>query len=116
MENEHQKNNIQKIIQLPAQEEALKHHQVRERSVWIQKALKYNQKNEKGNLKEYCKNLKNNKITVSYEMKKFGDFLIENKKLVEYTGNSEIVKIPNGVKVIGEGAFAGETNIKKSRL
>ena len=65
------------------------------------------------NLKEYCKNLKNNKITVSYEMKKFGDFLIENKKLVEYTGNSEIVKIPNGVKVIGEGAFAGETNIKK---
>ena len=66
-----------------------------------------------GNLKEYCKNLKNNKITVSYEMKKFGDFLIENKKLVEYTGNSEIVKIPNGVKVIGEEAFAGETNIKK---
>ena len=44
MENEHQKNDIQKIIQLPAQEEALKHHQVRERSVWIQKALKYNQK------------------------------------------------------------------------
>ena len=66
-----------------------------------------------GNLKEYCKNLKNNKITVSYEMKKFGDFLIENKKLVEYTGNSEIVKIPNGVKVIGEEAFAGEINIKK---
>ena len=48
MENEHQKNDIQKIIQLPAQEEALKHHQVHERSVWIQKALKYNQKNEKG--------------------------------------------------------------------
>ena len=47
MENEHQKNDIQKIIQLPAQEEALKHHQVHERSVWIQKALKYNQKNEK---------------------------------------------------------------------
>ena len=66
-----------------------------------------------GNLKEYCKNLKNNKITVSYEMKKFGDFFIENKKLVEYTGNSEIVKIPNGVKVIGEEAFAGEINIKK---
>ena len=66
-----------------------------------------------GNLKEYCKNLKNNKITVSSEMKKFGDFFIENKKLVEYTGNSEIVKIPNGVKVIGEEAFAGETNIKK---
>ena len=66
-----------------------------------------------GNLKEYCKNLKNNKITVSYEMKKFGDFLIENKKLVEYTGNSEVVKIPNGVKVIGEEAFAGEINIKK---
>ncbi len=35
------------------------------------------------------------------------------KKLVEYTGNSEIVKIPNGVKVIGEEAFAGEINIKK---
>ena len=66
-----------------------------------------------GNLKEYCKNLKNNKITVSSEMKKFGDFFIENKKLVEYTGNSEIVKIPNGVKVIGEEAFAGEINIKK---
>ena len=66
-----------------------------------------------GNLKEYCKNLKNNKITVSSEMKKFGKFLIENKKLIEYTGNSEIVKIPNGVKVIGEEAFAGETNIKK---
>ena len=66
-----------------------------------------------GNLKEYCKSLKNNKITVSSEMKKFGDFFIENKKLVEYTGNSEIVKIPNGVKVIGEEAFAGEINIKK---
>lgn len=66
-----------------------------------------------GNLKEYCKNLKNNKITVSYEMKKFGEFLIENKKLIEYTGNSEVVKIPNGVKVIGEEAFAGEINIKK---
>ena len=33
-----------------------------------------------GNLKEYCKSLKNNKITVSSEMKKFGDFFIENKK------------------------------------
>ena len=66
-----------------------------------------------GNLKEYCKNLKNNKITVSSEMKKFGKFLIENKKLIEYTGNSEVVKIPNGVKVIGEEAFAGEINIKK---
>ena len=52
MENEHQKNDIQKIIQLPAQEEALKHHQVHERSVWIQKALKYNQKNEKGQLQK----------------------------------------------------------------
>ena len=30
-----------------------------------------------GNLKEYCKSLKNNKITVSSEMKKFGDFFIE---------------------------------------
>lgn len=55
MENEHQKNDIQKIIQLPAQEEALKHHQVHERSVWIQKALKYNQKNE---------NVKNTIITL----------------------------------------------------
>ena len=36
-----------------------------------------------GNLKEYCKKLKNNKITVSSEMKKFGKFLIENKKLIE---------------------------------
>ena len=52
MENEHQKNDIQKIIQLPAQEEALKHHQVHERSVWIQKALKYNQKNEKEQLQK----------------------------------------------------------------
>ena len=51
MENEHQKNNIQKIIQLPTQEEALKHHQVRERSVWIQKALKYNQKMKRGSFK-----------------------------------------------------------------
>ena len=49
-----------------------------------------------GNLKEYCKKLKNNKITVSSEMKKFGKFLIENKKLIEYTGNSEVVKIPKG--------------------
>ena len=52
MENEKKKNDIQKIIQLPAQEEALKHHQVHERSVWIQKALKYNQKNEKGQLQK----------------------------------------------------------------
>ncbi len=52
-----------------------------------------------GNLKEYCKKLKNNKITVSSEIEKFGKFLIENKKLIEYTGNSEVVKIPKGVKV-----------------
>ena len=66
MENEHQKNDIQKIIQLPAQEEALKHHQVHERSVWIQKALKYNQKNEKGQLQK-CNSLlvvKNTIITL----------------------------------------------------
>ena len=66
-----------------------------------------------GNLKEYCKNLKNNKITVSYEMKKFGEFLIENKKLIEYTGNSEVVKIPKGVKVIDDIVFRGENKIRK---
>lgn len=66
-----------------------------------------------GNLKEYCKNLKNNKITVSYEMKKFGDFFIENKKLIEYTGNSEVVKIPKGVKVIDDIVFRGENKIRK---
>ena len=66
-----------------------------------------------GNLKEYCKNLKNNKITVSSEMKKFGKFLIENKKLIEYTGNSEVVKIPKGVKVIDDIVFRGENKIRK---
>ena len=66
-----------------------------------------------GNLKEYCKNLKNNKITVSYEMKKFGEFLIENKKLIEYTGNSEVVKIPKGVKVIDDIVFRYENKIRK---
>ena len=66
-----------------------------------------------GNLKEYCKNLKNNKITVSYEMKKFGEFLIENKKLIEYTGNSEVVKIPKGVKVIDDIVFRDENKIRK---
>ena len=50
-----------------------------------------------GNLKEYCKKLKNNKITVSSEMKKFGKFLIENKirKIV----------MPNTVRTIGKEAF-----------
>ena len=66
-----------------------------------------------GNLKEYCKKLKNNKITVSSEMKKFGEFLIENKKLIEYTGNSEVVKIPKGVKVIDDIVFRGENKIRK---
>ena len=66
-----------------------------------------------GNLKEYCKKLKNNKITVSSEMKKFGKFLIENKKLIEYTGNSEVVKIPKGVKVIDDIVFRGENKIRK---
>ena len=66
-----------------------------------------------GNLKEYCKNLKNNKITVSSEMKKFGKFLIENKKLIEYTGNSEVVKIPKGVKVIDDIVFRDENKIRK---
>ena len=66
-----------------------------------------------GNLKEYCKKLKNNKITVSSEMKKFGKFLIENKKLIEYTGNSEVVKIPKGVKVIDDIVFRDENKIRK---
>ncbi len=66
-----------------------------------------------GNLKEYCKKLKNNKITVSSEMKKFGEFLIENKKLIEYTGNSEVVKIPKGVKVIDDIVFRDENKIRK---
>ena len=66
-----------------------------------------------GNLKEYCKSLKNNKITVSSEMKKFGKFLIENKKLIEYTGNSEVVKIPKGVKVIDDIVFRDENKIRK---
>ena len=66
-----------------------------------------------GNLKEYCKKLKNNKITVSSEMKKFGEFLIENKKLIEYTGNSEVVKITKGVKVIDDIVFRGENKIRK---
>ena len=66
-----------------------------------------------GNLKKYCKNLKNNKITVSSEMKKFGKFLIENKKLIEYTGNSEVVKIPKGVKVIDDIVFRDENKIRK---
>ena len=66
-----------------------------------------------GNLKKYCKNLKNNKITVSSEMKKFGKFLIENKKLIEYTGNSEVVKIPKGVKVIEDIVFRDENKIRE---
>jgi hypothetical protein len=46
-------------------------------------------------------------------MKKFGKFLIENKKLIEYTGNSEVVKIPKGVKVIDDIVFRDENKIRK---
>ena len=59
-ENEHQKNDIQKTIQLLVQEETVKHHQVREKSVNVQKVLKYNQKNEKQLYREMKKILYNN--------------------------------------------------------
>ncbi|MCM1126797.1 MAG: leucine-rich repeat protein [Lachnospiraceae bacterium] len=41
------------------------------------------------------------------------DFQMEGTKLLKYTGTAEVVSVPDGVKVIGEEAFAGNDNIIK---
>lgn len=44
------------------------------------------------------------------------DFQMEGSKLLRYAGTSEIVSIPADVKVIGEEAFAGNSNIIKVNI
>lgn len=41
------------------------------------------------------------------------DFRLDGATLVKYVGNSEKVVIPDGIKVIGEEAFAGNTVLKE---
>lgn len=41
------------------------------------------------------------------------DFQMEGTKLLKYTGTAEVVSVPNGVKTIGEEAFAGNDNLIK---
>ncbi|MBR5800201.1 MAG: leucine-rich repeat domain-containing protein [Lachnospiraceae bacterium] len=41
------------------------------------------------------------------------DFQMEGNKLLKYTGTAEVVSIPDGIKVIGEEAFAGNDYLVK---
>lgn len=41
------------------------------------------------------------------------DFQVDGKKLLKYTGTAEVVSVPDGIKVIGEEAFAGNDNLVK---
>ncbi len=41
------------------------------------------------------------------------DFQMEGTKLLKYTGTAEVVSVPDGVKIIGEEAFAGNDNLIK---
>lgn len=41
------------------------------------------------------------------------EFQMEGTKLLKYTGTAEVVSVPDGVKVIGEEAFAGNDNLIK---
>lgn len=41
------------------------------------------------------------------------EFQMEGTKLLKYTGTAEVVSVPNGVKTIGEEAFAGNDNLIK---
>lgn len=42
-----------------------------------------------------------------------GDFVMIDDILVKYKGNSDVVYLPDGVNVIAEGAFRGNTDVKK---
>lgn len=41
------------------------------------------------------------------------DFQMEGSKLLKYTGTAEVVSVPDGIKEIGEEAFAGNDNLVK---
>lgn len=41
------------------------------------------------------------------------DFEVDGKKLLRYTGTAESVSVPDGIKIIGEEAFAGNDNLVK---
>lgn len=41
------------------------------------------------------------------------DFQVEGKKLLKYTGTADAVSVPDGIKIIGEEAFAGNDNLVK---
>lgn len=66
-----------------------------------------------GDIRANCKNLKAEDVKVTATPAAFDDFFIENKKLIEYTGNTTQVTIPKGVTTIGEYAFANNHNIQK---
>ncbi|MDE6712784.1 MAG: leucine-rich repeat domain-containing protein [Lachnospiraceae bacterium] len=44
------------------------------------------------------------------------DFNINGKELVGYTGTDSVVTVPNGIEVIGRGAFAANPNITEVKL
>ena len=44
------------------------------------------------------------------------DFQMDGSKLLKYTGTAEVVSIPEGVKSIGEEAFAGNDDIIKVKI
>lgn len=44
------------------------------------------------------------------------DFQMEGSKLLRYSGTAEVVSIPDGVKEIGEEAFAGNDNLIKVNI
>lgn len=44
------------------------------------------------------------------------DFEMDGNKLLRYSGTEEVVSIPDGVKAIGEEAFAGNDNLVKVEI
>lgn len=44
------------------------------------------------------------------------DFQTEGDKLLRYTGTAEVVSVPDGIKKIGEEAFAGNDNLVKVNI
>lgn len=43
-------------------------------------------------------------------------FVVEGNQLVKYTGNDDVLAIPEGIMDIGKGCFAGNVNLRKVKL
>jgi hypothetical protein len=62
--------------------------------------------------------LNNNEVLIDSPVNRsnFDDFVIENRSLVTYKGDNEIVIVPDEVEIIGKGVFENKTRIKQVYL